>query len=54
MFPRTTFFMSTHGQAPGFHAFTVANDDHPDRPAAAASGLRLVEGERRLAGGDAR
>ena len=39
---RTTFFLSTHGQPPGFHAFTIANDDLPDRPATAASRLRLA------------
>lgn len=42
MTPRTTFFLSTRGQPPGFHAFTIANDDHPDRPATAASRPSLV------------
>ena len=42
MFPRTTLFLSTHGQPPGFHAFTVANDDLPDRPATAGAAPRLV------------
>ena len=40
--PRTTLFLSTRGQPPGFHAFTVANDDHPDRPATAGFALRAV------------
>ena len=39
---RTTLFLSTHGRPPGFHAFTVANDDLPDRPATAGAALRVV------------
>ena len=42
MTPRTTLFLSTRGQPPGPHAFTVANDDLPDRPATAGFGLRAV------------
>ena len=38
MTPRTTLFLSTHGQPVRHHAFIVANDDHPDRPASAGSG----------------
>ena len=41
---RTTLFLSTRGQPPGFHAFTVANDDLPERPATAGSGWRAVSG----------
>ena len=37
-----TLFLSTHGQPTGRHAFTIANDDLPDRPAAAASSARRV------------
>ena len=42
MTPRTTFFLSTHGRPPGDHAFTVANDDLPDRPASAGAAVRMV------------
>ena len=42
MTPRTTLFLSTRGQPPGFSAFTVANDDMPDRPASAGFALRAV------------
>ena len=42
MIPRTTLFLSTHGRSPGTPAFTVANDDLPDRPATAGAALRMV------------
>ena len=54
MTPRTTLFLSTHGQSPSFHAFTVANDDLPDRPATGAAVLRVIEGESRAAGAQTR
>ena len=47
---RTTFFLSTRGQPPGFHAFTIANDDLPDRPATAGFARRGVSTTRRAAG----
>jgi hypothetical protein len=47
---RTTFFLSTRGQPPGFHAFTIANDDLPDRPATAGFALRGVSSARRTSG----
>ena len=46
MAPRTTLFLSTRGQPPGFHAFTIANDDLPDRPATSGFGRRAVAGAR--------
>ena len=47
---RTTLFLSTRGQPPGFHAFTIANDDCPDRPATAGFALRGVSSARRASG----
>ena len=47
---RTTLFLSTRGQPPGCHAFTVANDDHPDRPATAGFGLSVVAPSRSATG----
>ena len=41
MSPRTTLFLSTHGRPAGEHAFTVANDDLPERPATAGAALRM-------------